>query len=208
MNLVAIMGSPRKGSATDRLVDRAIEGACSACKDIHPKKIVLIDKNISYCKGCLVCRDSPVDLPVGRCSQSDDMDEIITDLLEADLLIFGTPLRMGYITSILATFFERICWRFSKPTGKALTIRGVPEPRSNKKRRSITIITNSIVPPLYRMFCDDASSHIKRAARDALGAKTIGDLYAGDIEHRGVERYLDKAFKLGTKLPPSSGGVT
>jgi len=28
----------------------------------------------------------------------------------------------------------------------------------------------------------------------------VGDLYAGDIEHRGVERYFDKAFNLGGRL--------
>jgi len=33
-----------------------------------------------------------------------------------------------------------------------------------------------------------------------LNAKTVGDMYAGDIEHRGVDYYLDKAFKLGMKL--------
>jgi hypothetical protein len=28
----------------------------------------------------------------------------------------------------------------------------------------------------------------------------IGDLYAGDIDHRGVEYYFGKAYKLGRKL--------
>jgi hypothetical protein len=30
--------------------------------------------------------------------------------------------------------------------------------------------------------------------------KTVDDLYAGDIDHRGVEYYLDRAFNLGKKL--------
>jgi hypothetical protein len=42
----------------------------------------------------------------------------------------------------------------------------------------------------------DHSSHIQ----DSLNAKTVGDLYAGNIEARGVEHYLDKAFNLGRKL--------
>jgi hypothetical protein len=36
--------------------------------------------------------------------------------------------------------------------------------------------------------------------KDSLHAKTVGDMYAGDIEHRGVEYYVDKAYKLGQKL--------
>jgi hypothetical protein len=65
---------------------------------------------------------------------------------------------------------------------------------------SITILTNAIVPPIYRKFCDTAAPLIKSTVRDSLNARTVGDLYAGDLEHRGVEQYLDKAFDLGRKL--------
>ena len=34
----------------------------------------------------------------------------------------------------------------------------------------------------------------------SINAKTVGDLYVGDIEHRGIEHYLDKAFNLGKQL--------
>jgi hypothetical protein len=53
---------------------------------------------------------------------------------------------------------------------------------------------------LYRRFCDWATACIRGIVKDSLNAKTVGDLYAGDIEHRGVEHYFDKAFDLGKKL--------
>ena len=200
MNLLAIMGSPRKAKSTDTLVNKAIEGAVSVSLDLVVRKVVLADHDIRYCTNCLTCRDRVTDGPFSPCTIRDDMDSIYKYVLDSDLLIFGTPLHMGYVTSLMLIFLERICWTFAKPEGKILTISACPVPRSNRKRRSVTILTNGIVPPFYRKFCDDASSLIKGTIRDSLNAKTVGDLYAGDIEGRGVDHYHAKAFNLGCKL--------
>ena len=200
MNLLAIVGSPRKGKATDTLVDRAIEGVKSKSPNCNIKKLHLIDHDIQFCKNCLACRDSKTKKPVAKCSIQDDMDYIREDVLKSDFLIFGTPVHMGYATAIMMTFLERICWTFAKPEGKLLSIYGCPIPRSNKARKSIIIVTSGIIPPLFRRLCDDATSLIKQTAKDSLNAKTVGDMYAGDIEHRGVDHYLDRAFNLGRML--------
>jgi multimeric flavodoxin WrbA len=200
MNFLAIVGSPRKGKATDTLVDRAIEGVISKSPNCHVKKLHLIDHDIQFCKNCLACRDSRTKDPVANCIIRDDMDLIREDVLQSDLLIFGTPVHMGYATAIMMSFLERICWTFAKPEGKTLTLHGCPVPRSNKTRKAIIIVTSGIVPPLLRRFCDDATSLIKQTAKDSLNAKTVGDLYAGDIEHRGAEYYHSRAFSLGRKL--------
>ena len=73
-------------------------------------------------------------------------------------------------------------------------------PRSDGQRKAVILVTSGIVPPLYRRLCDEAAPLIKRTIKDALNAKTVGELYAGDIEHRGVESYYDKAFRLGRRL--------
>ena len=200
MNLLAIVGSPRKGKATDTLVDRAIEGVKSKSPNCNIKKLHLIDHDIQFCKNCLACRDSKTKKPVAKCSIQDDMDYIREDVLKSDFLIFGTPVHMGYATAIMMTFLERICWTFAKPEGKLLSIYGCPIPRSNKARKSIIIVTSGIIPPLFRRLCDDATSLIKQTAKDSLNAKTVGDMYAGDLEHRGVDHYLDRAFNLGRML--------
>ena len=200
MNLLAIVGSPRKGKATDTLVDRAIEGVKSKTPNCNVKKLHLIDHDIQFCKNCLACRDSKTKKPIAKCSIQDDMDYIREDVLKSDFLIFGTPVHMGYATAIMMTFLERICWTFAKPEGKLFSIYGCPIPRSNKARKSIIIVTSGIIPPLFRRLCDDATSLIKQTAKDSLNAKTVGDMYAGDLEHRGVDHYLDRAFNLGRML--------
>lgn len=200
MNLLAIVGSPRKGKATDRLVDMAIEGARSRSPDCNTKKIYLADHDIKFCTNCLACRDSQTKGPVAKCSIRDDMDHIANDVLVSDSLIFGTPVHMGTVTAIMMTFLERICWTFAKPGRKILTVFGCPLPRSDKERKAVIIVTSGAVPPIYRIFCDDATRLIKRTIKDSLNAGTVGDMYAGNVERRGVECYLDRAFNLGKKL--------
>jgi hypothetical protein len=128
------------------------------------------------------------------------MDELSQDLLASDALIFGTPVHMGYATGRMMTFLERICWTFAKPEKNILTVKGCPAPRSDKKRTAVIIVTSSLVPPWLRMLCDSATALIKGTVKDSLNAKTVGDMYAGDLERRGVESYFDKAHKLGRKL--------
>ena len=200
MNLLAIVGSPRKGKSTDTLVDKAIEGAKSKDPDCNVRKINLIEHDIKFCKNCLACRDAETEEPVAKCTIRDDMDHIKEDVLKSDALIFGTPVHMGYATAIMMAFLERICWTFAKPERRILTIHGCPKPRSDKKRKAVIIITSGIIPPIYRKFCDEATPLIRDTIRDSLNAKTLGDMYAGDIEHRGVEHYFDKAYKLGMNL--------
>ena len=66
--------------------------------------------------------------------------------------------------------------------------------------KSNIIVTSGIIPPLLRKLCDEATPLIKQTAKDSLNAKTVDTMYAGDIEHRGVDYYLDRAFNLGWKL--------
>ena len=200
MNLLAVVGSPRKGKATDTLVDRAIEGARSEDPDCNVNKIHLMDHDIGFCRNCLVCRDSGTQDPFARCTIRDGMDDIFQEVHDSDSLIFGTPVHMGFATGIMTTFLERICWTFAKPEKSYLNVTGCPVPRSDKKRKAVIIVTSGVIPPLYRRFCDEATPLIRQTIKDSLNTRTVGDMYAGDIEHRGVGRYLDKAFNLGRRL--------
>ena len=200
MKLLAVLGSPRKGKSTDVLLDKMIEGARSVEPDLHVEKINLVDRDIRHCRNCLLCRDREEPGPVARCAIRDDMDDIVPHLLEADLLAFGTPVHMGYATGLVMAFLERIVWRFARPERRFLTVRGIPTPRDTKRRRAAILVTSGIIPPLYRRLCDQATPLIKGTLADSLGARTVGSVYAGALEHRGAEHYFGKATRLGPVL--------
>ena len=75
MNLLAIVGSPRKGKATDTLIDRAIEGVRSKDPDCTVTKIHLADHDIKHCTNCLACRDNKTTESYARCTIRDDMGD-------------------------------------------------------------------------------------------------------------------------------------
>ena len=200
MNLLAIIGSPRKGQATDTLVDKAIEGVKKKLPDVSVKKLYLADHEINHCKDCLSCWSRDTESPIARCVIRDDMDEINQDILNADALIMGTPIHMGYATALVMTFLERICWTFAKPAKSYILVKGCPAPRSDKKRKAVIIAVSGMIPAKYKKLCNWATPQIKGVMKDSLNAQTVGELYAGDLWHREIEQYFTKAKKLGEKL--------
>jgi hypothetical protein len=146
----------------------------------------------------MVCRNDDPDKPRARCVIEDDMETLYPLIEQADAYIFGTPVNMGTLTAAMKTFVERTCWVFAKPGTRPID--GCPTPRSTKPRQSIIIVSSGLVPPLLRRWCDDATSVLKSQCTDVLGAKVRGTLYAGAVEKRGVEHYLDRARRLGQRL--------
>jgi len=200
MNVLAIVGSPRKGKTTDKLVDKAIEGVQKKSPNASIKKIYLSDHQINHCRDCLTCWKSNTEGPIAECVIRDDMDSINQDILKADALIMGTPIHMGYATGLMMTFLERICWTFAKPEKSYVIVKGCPAPRSDKKRKAVIIAVSGMIPPRYKRLCNWATPQIKGVIKDSLNANTVGALYAGDVWHKGAEHYFDKALKLGQKL--------
>jgi len=84
MNILALIGSPRKGSNTDLLVDEALKGAQD--RGHSHNKIYLYNFEISPCIDCRKCKTDDC-----VCIIKDDMHLIYPKLEVADLIIFGTP---------------------------------------------------------------------------------------------------------------------
>ena len=198
MKVVAIMGSYRKGKTIDTLMDRAIDGVKDGCSEAEVEKIYLIDRDIQYCKNCMVCRKDDPAKAIARCPIDDDMQQIYPLLDEADAYILGTPVNMGSVTALMKTFLERVCWTLARPGRRP--VKGCPEPRSKKPKKAIVLVSSGLIIPLLRRWCDDATPLIKSVCQCSLNARLVGRLYAGAVEKRGGEYYANKAYKLGRKL--------
>ena len=200
MNIVAIMGSYRKGKTIDTLLDRAIDGAKAARPDANIDKIALIDKQITYCANCMTCRSDPA-TPYARCVIDDDMQAIYPLLAAADAYIFGTPINDGHETAIMKAFLERVTYVFSRPNPNSFPAKNIPEPRVKDRRKTaIILVSAGVVPPMFRRFCDEATPLLKDMCNMCFNARVIGSLYAGAVQTRGVQPYLEKAYQLGRQL--------
>ncbi len=103
MKAVAINGSPRNNENTQIMLDIVLEGLKS--EGIETKSIQIGGTNIHGCRACRVCKN----IKNGRCAFNDDIfNEIIQDVLDADVIILGTPSYYSDMTSELKAFIDRL----------------------------------------------------------------------------------------------------
>ncbi len=96
--ILGINGSPHKDGNTDYSLQYALSLLKKA--GFETEYITLADKEIHYCKGCLVCRE-------GKCIYNDDMHSIINAMRRCDCIILASPVFMGLITGKMKSMMDR-----------------------------------------------------------------------------------------------------
>lgn len=109
-HVLVIEGSPRHGN-TETVTNRVLAGLGQGLKTT---RIRAADLNISGCRECLACTKSK---GKAGCSQDDDMLEIYDLMVEADLVIFTSPVFCWGVTSQLKAVIDRC---FALLTGENL----------------------------------------------------------------------------------------
>ncbi len=99
MKVLGIVCSPRKGGNTEVLVREALTGAqaCGAKTEL----LTVWDKDMHPCDGCLSCEKT------GKCHIKDDVQEIYLKLLDADGIIWGTPVYFFNVTAQAKILIDR-----------------------------------------------------------------------------------------------------
>jgi multimeric flavodoxin WrbA len=186
MKVLGIMGSPRRGSNTEILLNRALEGAEQAGADVET---VLVSKlEISPCLEIYACRKD------GECVIKDDMQLLYKKLLEADHVIFASPMFFYGVTSQAKAVIDRC---------QALWVRkhelGIGK-EDKRERRGVFI---SVGATRGAKLFDGAVLTVKYFF-DAIGVKYSGDLLVRGIDNKAQIREhptaLEDAFRLGQEL--------
>lgn len=100
MNILAIIGSPRKGGNTDILVDTLL---AAAGPKHQVEKHYLYDKRIIGCTDCRACKRG-----ILECVMNDDMKHLYPVIDQADLIILGTPVYWLGPTGHMKLFIDRL----------------------------------------------------------------------------------------------------
>ncbi len=180
MNILGVVGSPRKGGNTDILVEQVLSGAKE--NGNKTSKIYLNDLNIKPCQACMVCKKT------GRCAIDDDMQKIYAQILESDCLVLGTPIYWLGATAQMKTFIDR--WYAlldanyqTKLKGKSaviISVCGAPE----------TSMTDFAVQAFEKMF-------------GFIGIDLKGKITASAREKQDIlknKAVLEEAFSIGAGL--------
>jgi multimeric flavodoxin WrbA len=101
--IMGIIGSPRKNGNTDVLVSRILDGARDNGANVN--RISIANLKISECDGCHACwKEKHV------CSKADDMRDLYPNIIEADAIVFGTPVYWFGPTAIMKCFIDRFVY--------------------------------------------------------------------------------------------------
>jgi multimeric flavodoxin WrbA len=180
------MGSPRKQSNTDILLDRALEGAREAGAEVE--KVLVSMLKIAPCLEIYACRKD------GNCAIRDDMDALYKKLLEADHVILASPIFFYGVTSQAKAVIDRC---------QALWVRkhvlGMDK-EDKRMRRGVFI---SVGATRGKKLFDGAVLTVKYFF-DAIGVKYYGDLLVRGINDKAQIREhpasIEDAFRLGQEL--------
>jgi len=96
LKILFISGSLRKGN-TEHILSKVYEAIDTDSKEL----ILLKDKSIKFCKGCLTCYNKP------GCTIKDDMEAILPKILNADILVLGTPNYYENVSGLMKNFMDR-----------------------------------------------------------------------------------------------------
>ena len=109
--VLILSGSPRKGGNSDLLCGEFLRGAIEVGHDVE--KIRVAEKKIGYCSGCYYCQKSG-----GVCAKKDDMPEILQKMIDADVIVFVSPVYFYSIDAQLKTLIDRTVARWTEVKDK------------------------------------------------------------------------------------------
>lgn len=99
MNIVVLEGSPNKNGSSNLLANEFIRGAQEAG---HSCTVIdAAHANIHPCTGCVRCGYE------GPCVQKDDMERFRREILDADMMVFVTPLYYFTLSAQLKLVIDR-----------------------------------------------------------------------------------------------------
>lgn len=100
MNVYVVVGAKKNGN-TDKIVGQFVLGALSAGHKVEIDYLFM-KKNLHGCIDCQSCKHNG-----GVCVWKDDVPEMIEKLLNADVLVFASPVYFFSISSQLKQFMDR-----------------------------------------------------------------------------------------------------
>lgn len=102
MNVLTLLGSARKKGNTARLLT-VFE---KALKDLghSAERIYVPGQKINGCIGCAKCKDHPDKI---GCIQEDDCEKVLTRMIEADAILFASPVYFWGLTAQMKLLVDR-----------------------------------------------------------------------------------------------------
>ena len=177
MKIIVLEGSPNRNGSSNILAEQFCRGAEEAG---HSVEIVdTAHADIHPCTGCVHCGYE------GPCVQKDDVEEIRGKILEADMMVFVTPLYYYGMSAQLKMMIDRFCAFNGSIQGKKM------------RSAMISAAWNS-----DGWTFDALEAHYKTLVR-YLNLKDMGAVWGkgcGTPSMTRRSKYMKQAYELGRSL--------
>lgn len=104
--VVVLSTSLRTNSNSELLAKSFVEGAKESGNEVE--YITLKNKDIHFCIGCLACQKT------GHCVIKDDVADIMDSVLNADVVVWATPIYYYEMSGQMKTLIDRLNPMYSK----------------------------------------------------------------------------------------------
>ncbi len=103
MKILGICASPRRRQTSYTALQAALDAAKEAVEGVETQLVEMAGKQVNGCLACGKC------LKEVRCSQDDDMSDLLTLLTQKDLggVIIASPVYLGCMSSQAKAFLDR-----------------------------------------------------------------------------------------------------
>ncbi len=108
MNIIVILGSPRKKGNSQTLAETVVGAVSESCRSSVDYIYLHGLKDLNPCLGCGGCEKT------GMCVIKDDLIELYQKVDEADIVLLATPVYFYGPTAQLKTFIDRFQARWSR----------------------------------------------------------------------------------------------
>ena len=181
MEILALIGSPRKNSNCEIIVDEIARGAEENGHTVT--KYIIQDLDIAPCSGCELCSKGK------DCRYEDDGKEIIDKLAEGASVILASPIYFGQMTAQAKTIVDRFYSIFNNPE------------KSFSEDAKAAIVLTHAYPGDYGPYLQLTITQpfANNTEMEFIGALDVGDVkFPADVKEK--DDVLKEAYELGRKF--------
>jgi NAD(P)H-dependent FMN reductase len=183
--VVAISGSLRKLSFTEKMLDLFVEGMGENVEfhKFYPHKM-----NIKPCMGCLYCwTENP-----GVCVNKDDYQKFFKVFVKADYFIIAAPLYVYHLPATVKNMIDRMFINL-EPGQNTSDSRGTIHPKRHKKLPKLVLISSCGFPEIENF------DHLREYVRifgDEMEIKLVGEILISAAGLHNAPKLFDKKYEL------------
>lgn len=196
MKIIILDGTHNKAGMTLRLVAKFLEGVKEINPDAEVATYDLLNSDIAFCKGCGKCTEDkdPIN---AKCMISDGCEKIKREALEADVVVFATPIYEYCVSSSMKIFLERCL--------TLVTFRMGPAARAKSIKGKVGVVICSSGAPFpfnHLMGITRYPKFILRLASKLFRCDRVEMILAGGmaISPKMQNKWENKAQRLGQKI--------